>query len=516
MATPSPAHASTRRQLYTQLLTGFTDGSEEGFNDGGLLSAARTDTPMGSPAVTELSPDGHVAGTEQSKSSHEIERAAEQRSPAAEYRDVHPDGWTTPQLATFLEDSKVVPEAGVEFVVTSCMVGYEFAEVMGDIEVHTMLADHLSITERMGRLRLMAKWKQAMNQNALNPKGIGFTEGSGCITVVGEKGIKIPSIPKCAPGQEMITATQWQTYMTAVKAWAGLASEDFAWLCKQVYSNPKQNWEAVHRSMNEMDARLDKLWGVSMLSEIQGEMQKMFATADDHDMNGVTSGLRMAAKIAHRVSRICDTRYLSLYNELTDRAPLTDPHKLERELQKITQLVDQLRHQGETVPPVTLYSVLRKITDEMRLMPEMTVVLSIPIENCLKEYGKDGTALLETLKESAWEIRNNPLYKSCRHASLAAGVDNGTERQLPPLHIQQRAGQGCTNERELGECKIPGCPAIHGKEANGWTGNKCTGECYEKYKVCDRYFTCKDKHDRKTREEYLAGKAEATAAGWKF
>jgi len=189
-----------------------------------------------------------------------------------------------------------------------------------------------------------------------------------------------------------------------------LTSTDYAWLLYQQYKNP--DWDCVDAisALSEEQLRLDTVWGVSLLSESPEVIRKLFIKPDDYEFNGRASGLQMSAFLGRKVNKICNTRFLTIINTFTGRAPVTDSHKLEAELTKIREVQEQLIHQGEEPSEVQLYSVLYNAITVILLQPELNMVLGAPVMDCIKENGKGGTKLLEVLTVAAWEINNNPLY----------------------------------------------------------------------------------------------------------
>ena len=144
---------------------------------------------------------------------------------------VHPEQWNTAQLAAFLEFIRV-PEAGISFVVKKGITGPAFMEIIQDTEVHSLLEEALGIADRFDRCAVIGQFKACLklpmqaNQPAQGDTNIGV----GKRQIAGEKSIQIPILAKPAAGMDIVSAVQWKTYITGVKAWAELTSTNYAWL----------------------------------------------------------------------------------------------------------------------------------------------------------------------------------------------------------------------------------------------------------------------------------------------
>ena len=518
---PSPGdHA--RRRLFTRALT---YGSEDGFTPVSRDTAAEPiDSRHESPE-----PRGVIVLTDNLHSSPATsgtDPAAGDADKSSTENGIHPRRWTTPQLVSFLEACKV-PEASIKELMSAEIDGAAFLEIIADPEAHKIMEEELHISKKMMRLAIMGKIKGMVadcDMAQANPKQTTAGNKSGStLMVAGEKGIKVPVMPKPLTGEKLCSALAWKAYITAVKSWAELTSHDYAWTVMQVYRNPNLDVKAAYNLLSENEQRMDTVWGISIMSESPDQVKALFVKSSDYELNETTSGLQMAAFLGKKISKICSTRYLTLSNSLTQREALTNPHKLEEELEAINRITDQLEHQGEPVSDNELYRVLYKAVQHIQLYSDMTTVLAIPITDCRKQHGTSGSKLMEVLTEQAWEINNNPLYK--QKAKTVGGVGLPEPRPkgnsgpaLPKFHRPQTAGKGCTNERELGECmmKDKGCVGIHDK--GQWSGKECDKGCYQQFGLCNEFYKgCLNKHSKKlSREELFRQKGLAMRAGYSF
>ena len=132
------------------------------------------------------------------------------------------------------------------------------------------------------------------------------------LSVAGERAIKVPVVPKASPGQPLCSPVAWRGFITAVRAWAQLGSEDYAWIISQICADPTVNLDPVAAKLTDQEVRIDSVLGASMLSESPAEIKKLFIKAEDHEIEGRTSGLQMAALLGKKINKICDTQFLKL------------------------------------------------------------------------------------------------------------------------------------------------------------------------------------------------------------
>ena len=114
----------------------------------------------------------------------------------------------------------------------------------------------------------------------------------------------------------------------------------------------------------------------------------------------------------------------------------------------------------------------------------------MPVE-CKKHHPLDGITLLDALKEADYDLRNDPRFQKLMIKPVApptAALTGNTSggglpfRNLPKFHSQQKAGKPCLNERDLGQCDIVDCKALH--KVAQFTHQEYTNEIYKKHGVC--------------------------------
>lgn len=244
------------------------------------------------------------------------------------------------------------------------------------------------------------------------------------------------------------------------------------------------------------------------------EVKKLFTKPDHYQVSGIVSGLQIIAYMGTKINKKCESRFLTIESKFVNREALKTPAGLMAELAELERLMDDLQQQGQPVTSLKLYSALQRALSVLLTMPELTVPLALPVEDCRKKNPMNGDALLEILKEVDFDLRNDPKYKPLMVKPVAppiAPVSAGGHRpfrMLPKFHSAQKADTTCINERDLGKCEIPDCKALH--QVKEFTHKECENEIYKKHGVCPNFAHrdgkpfCLDKHKKSGYKETKA------------
>ena len=495
---PVPARAGLRRELWaTEILHGSVRG---------VISPDTErceDRPTSDAALT--GPHGRVDRSRPSAA----EAAGASMERAKQWRTAPPQEWDADMVLECITSCKL-GEPAVKYAADNGMVGLGLLAIVQDTEAHSILEEEFLITSRGKRLLFI----ESVTRNKDEPSAVqhsGTSSGSGSKTkqLSGEKGLEIPTFPKAEPGQTLCCAANWKAFIISVAAWADLESEDYAFLARNVGTDPTVNVEPFFKDFTALECKMDAVLGTHLWIKASPQMQKMLITQDDRCINGKTSGLKMVSHIGKKINKKCDSRYLDLYRQLTVRNPISSPADLSKELDSITLLIDDLAAQGQPVADTCLFSVLNNAISKLVMEAPMTVPLTYPVLKCKKEYGMSGSHLMETLRLCEYELQHNSDYKGIMVIKpVAAGGEPGRNPKR-----KSRAGQPCINERDFGECTTRSkCPCVH--QVKEFTHAECTHPVYKELGVCPNFSRfgdklCMGKHEKKAPDEVNRLLAEA-------
>ena len=138
----------------------------------------------------------------------------------------------------------------------------------------------------------------------------------------------------------------------------------------------------------------------------------------------------------------------------------------------------------------TFFAALHNAVSELIELPQLIVLLAMPIKDCERMHGHSGTHLLTCLRELEYEITSVARYREATVPGKgtpppAAGAERPQPADIPKDHIVQGPGKPCYNTRDLGECKLKGCRALH--KDQGFTKTDCTDPLYLEMGLCPGY-----------------------------
>ncbi len=399
-----------------------------------------------------------------------------------------PKQWTHTALISFLEHMSA-PRQALELAIQYKFNGATFLATVMDTEAHQTLQDEYGFTFRATRLHIITMVKDM--QAAQEQHSSAATDGARVATLVGEKQLKIPDLPKAAPGQTLCTAASWKYFITGLTAWAELGSESYATVIHHIHQDPDRDLDKVHAALNSVECRLDAVLGAHLWQSTTEEVKRMFARPANYEIAGKISGIKMVCFMEKKINSKCTTRYLTLNTNFTSRQPVTLLKDLFTEINAIISLSDDLCHQGQPPSDITLFTVLHRACSGLIQIPELHLALALPIKNCTKQHGLSGEKLLETLKEIKFEIHNDPALQPLLKlkttngltpptGTAAGAIKKGLKKEdLPARHNTQKEGALCLNERELGKCGIANnlCKAKH--QIPGFTHTECSNPIYK-------------------------------------
>ena len=118
------------------------------------------------------------------------------------WHGVDPKRWSTPILAAFLEAHKA-GERGLAFVQENQLTGDSMGEIIEDREVHTMLAEDLAMPNRTLRVALITAYRRWGTMYTSVQLTSDPRDSARVATIVGERAVEIPSLPKVMTGQPL-------------------------------------------------------------------------------------------------------------------------------------------------------------------------------------------------------------------------------------------------------------------------------------------------------------------------
>ena len=381
---PAGPRAPVRRSIYSQEQT---DGSEEGFiGNGGINNITRYPRRDESVAINRQEAVG---------------------DDAPKYTNNEPmNTWDAARVATFLEEMKVAEETIAE-VVAEQIDGSMLAEFMNDSDAHAVLAEALLIKKRTTRTRVITHAVKYLTKGKAgetvpanpdpNPK------------IFGEKVVQMPVIPQGTDGQ-LCDNTTWKLYCQGVKAWAALNSEEYALICWETYSDPGLDAHKMCESLNSLDKRLDRVLGSAIISKLPVDARKlMHNTSDYEDAAGTISGLKLLTLIGRKINARCQVKRRELYNKVTRKEGITDPTRLQRELDELNSLCEELRMQGgQFISSDQLYITLDNMIQPLMLQLELMAHLIMPVNMCKQTFPEDWHKLRATLAIAAEAMIHEP------------------------------------------------------------------------------------------------------------
>ena len=517
-ATPAQlAQREARREiLRTHMLP--LHGSEELATRGDIQRSPSVDDGRASMLNCTITGDGSPASANQPSEPESI--GTGERSPASAnqpsgyaWNDTPTELWSHATVAEFLEHYKVPPQ-GLQVAMDHHWTGETLMLIMTDESVHEMLRDNLGIGLRINRLALITAVTSSRKATTMEPTGVNNTlPQTRQYMLAGEKALEIPIIPRSAPGHALPNQTAWKTFLTSVQGWAQLESGDYSFMVDILKNEPAQD---INRACNQLDLqemRMDLVLGTHLYNKASAELQKLFIQQQDYMViyqgDYRLSGLKIISYLGQKVIRHSTSSWLTLNNQFTKREPVYKMSALYTEVNQILAIKDDLYNQKHPVEEPTYFAVLHNAVSELIELPQLIVPLAMPVKDCEKRYGHSGTHLLACLRELEFELTTCTRYRDamvpCKSDSLAAGAQ-GTRLwardgpTLPKDHLMQGHGKPCINTRDLGQCMIKDCRALH--EGQGFTDTPCTNPLYLEIGLCPNFghaspsgILCKSKHE---------------------
>ena len=419
------------------------------------------------------------------------EAAANAGTAASPWLNYAPTEWDNATTVAYLEVMRV-PEAGIAEAINISISGCQLVAVIEDADCHELLQDSLHMTGKMARIQLVASLKQHVSlwQGQATPPKVDTqalgSESTRPTILAGERAMKLPSLPKSQAGSDFCSPTDYKLFMQDTIDWGNLQEEQFGRVVQEIYNDPTATDvdDRLH-NMSDLSRRMDKVLGVHLRTEMSTEVKRMMVDERDYQFQQVTSALKIMAYFGRKINKKCQSRFLTLTNTLTSRKPLTHPAELKSELTEITNLMQDITHQGQPVADEMFYSILHRAVSKLIMDPTMNLALTLPVCKCIDSHGVSGRHLLECLQEADYELRHNALYKPLmvpKQVAPVGGVRPGYN--TPKYHTQQRSGADCLNERDLGECLMHKEGKCQGKhKVSKWTHKDCTNPVYQKHGV---------------------------------
>ena len=212
------------------------------------VATPQTEHTVPTERAVPYTPNVLTLGAHSSTRSGSTDAATTGGSTDTSYSNLAPKQWTHEMLCSFLE-SQHVPEQTLELVQTLNSDGADFYEVCTDVDAQGMLENDYGIQTKPLRVQLIGRFKRMQensNSSAVAPAGHTIRTSS----VIGEKQLHIPSLPRSAPGQTLCTAVDWKNFTIGLRGWAELGSEDYSTLIHEIHQNPDRNMTAVCNALH--------------------------------------------------------------------------------------------------------------------------------------------------------------------------------------------------------------------------------------------------------------------------
>ena len=325
---------------------------------------------------------------------------------APKYNNDPMNTWDAARVATFLEEMKVTEETMAE-VVAEQVDGSMLAHFLTDSDVHTALVEALLIKKRTTRTRVITHAVKYLTKGKAedtvpanpdpNPK------------IFGEKVVQMPVIPQGTAGQ-LCDNTSWRMYCQGVKAWAALNSEEYALTCWETYSDPGLDTNKACESLNSLDKKLDRVLGSAIISKLPPDARQLMHNSSEYeDSAGGISGLKLLTLIGKKINARCHVKRREIYNSITRKEGITDPTRLQRELDDLNSLCEDLRMQGgQFISSDQLFITLDNMIQPLMLQIELMAHLIMPVNMCKQTSPDDGHKLWATLILAAEEMIHDP------------------------------------------------------------------------------------------------------------
>ena len=334
-------------------------------------------------------------------------------SPEAVVRDDVPniindpmDKWDAAKVATFLEEMKVSEETIAE-VVAEQIDGSMLAMFLTDSDVHGTLVECLLIKKKTTRVRIITHAVKYMTRGKAEDTVPANPDPNP--RIFGEKVVQMPVIPQGKEGQ-LCDNTSWRMYCQGVKAWAALNSEEYALTCWETYSDPGLDANKACESLNSLDKKLDRVLGSAIISKLPPDARQLMHNSSEYeDSAGGISGLKLLTLIGKKINARCHVKRREIYNSITRKEGITDPTRLQRELDDLNSLCEDLRMQGgQFISSDQLFITLDNMIQPLMLQIELMAHLIMPVNMCKQTSPDDGHKLWATLILAAEEMIHDP------------------------------------------------------------------------------------------------------------
>jgi len=431
-----------------------------------------------------------------------------------------PEIWGNSDLLGFLKHHGA-PEKTLQAVKQMELTGTSMQEIVNDPGWKETADEYLHLTNSIQALHIKAEFNKMarikLQAEETNNEGKGMHErtieiievmksrGGDKGHILGERGIKIPAIPKPKGGNNMPQANEWKIFIQSLEMLFNLDQPELGVLLKRVFRDPEMEVDQLLRLINTKEMRADALVGTQLYAEMPYVMQKMLPQQKDWQFQDQASAIKIVGSIGKHIMKKCSHQYLTKTQLFTNRVTLTEPSQLKRELEELETLLDDLEYQGRPAADTMLYAALMHAISGLRLNPNMMVPVTLAVKECQDNHGESGSKLMDTLKNAVYQLETDPVYATImankQRANKPGDQTGGAFQQTKPpkgQKIQRTSGLPCTNERDTGKCLVKGCQAIHGA-TNGFSNEDCDSPAHKEFGVCPSFSPqspspCKHKH----------------------
>ena len=390
-------------------------------------------------------------------------------------------------------------------------------------EAHSVLKEDFAFTNRIERFQFIAAFKAALNNTHDNTHDNSAHDNSAHeistpkthteSKLLGEKSIKLPSVPKAAPGQPLCDATSWKMFFVLLRGWTRLHDKDFELIMAAIFQGPdKISVAKLYKAMTPRQQQIDAILGTHFWAEFPLITQRLFPRAQDYQAEGNLSAVAILSFLGQKIHKKCSSRFLALSDQFYKRKPVESLDLLFSEINTIVSLSEDLALQDQEVTDTSLFTVLHNAIKKLIIVPALFLKLAIPVQKCQDEHKFSGKALLETLRDVEFNITNDPELKPLLKTDNTTAA-SAAKSIVPKGHLRsQSPGTDCINKRELGECNDPKCKAKHDTD---FPGTPCSDPVYLETGICPNFLgptPCKFRHNKpRTREELIEKRNKAIA-----